>query len=210
MRCEVKNVLEFDHKKATQAVNFLATQEDSLHMKKINKMKAIKLIWIADRYHLRKYGRPVIGDDYKAMPLGPVGSAVRDILIQNSFSLAQEELDYSRNFIESVNQYVVRSTSEPDLSVFSKTDVEALKFAFDNFGFMNQFQLKDFSHLYPEWKKFETKFQSKLTFREDMSYIDFFDNPENMPDDKFAEDEQDLELNKKIFIEESNINSQLL
>ena len=58
------------YKKATQALNFFALKKDG----KINKMKAIKLIYLADRLHLRKYGRPIVGDIYWAMKLGPVGS----------------------------------------------------------------------------------------------------------------------------------------
>ncbi len=38
-----------------------------------------------------------------------------------------------------------------------------------------------------------------------MSYLDFFDNPQDLPNDKFAEDNKSLELNKQIFMEESNI-----
>ena len=47
--------LEFDHEKATQAINFFARESGG----QINKMKAIKLIYFAERYHLRKYGRPI-------------------------------------------------------------------------------------------------------------------------------------------------------
>lgn len=56
-----------NYRKITQALNYLATKNPD---KKINKLKAIKLVWIADRYHLRKYGRPITWDTYEAMPLG--------------------------------------------------------------------------------------------------------------------------------------------
>ncbi len=60
----------FSHRKATQALNFFAAKAGG----KINKMKALKLVFFADRYHLRKYGRPVVGDEYLAMNYGPVAS----------------------------------------------------------------------------------------------------------------------------------------
>lgn len=69
------NDLFFDYKKATQALNFFALKEGGT----INKMKALKLIYFAERYHLRKYGRPVTNDDYWAMGLGTVPSGSRDI-----------------------------------------------------------------------------------------------------------------------------------
>ena len=62
-------------KKGTQALNYFARKKNG----KINKMKAIKLIYLADRYHLRKYGRPVVGDDYWAMKYGPVASSTLNI-----------------------------------------------------------------------------------------------------------------------------------
>lgn len=50
----------FSHRKATQALNFFARKAPG---HSINKMKALKLVYFADRYHLRKYGRPVVGDN---------------------------------------------------------------------------------------------------------------------------------------------------
>ena len=43
------------------------------------KMKALKLVYIADRYHLRKYGRLITNDTYFAMNYGPVPSGTKDI-----------------------------------------------------------------------------------------------------------------------------------
>src|SRR5680860_294981 len=54
---------QVSYEKATQALNFMATKDGG----RISKLKAIKLIFLADRYHLRKYGRPVVGDQYFAM-----------------------------------------------------------------------------------------------------------------------------------------------
>ena len=58
----------FSHRKATQALNFFARQGGG----SINKMKALKLVYFADRSHLRRYGRPVVGDEYLAMNFSPV------------------------------------------------------------------------------------------------------------------------------------------
>ena len=71
----MKMILEFDYKKATQAINYFTKKEGG----QIEKLKLIKLVYLADRFHLRKYGRPIMNDTYLAMPLGPVGSSVKDI-----------------------------------------------------------------------------------------------------------------------------------
>lgn len=193
--------IEFDYKKATQALNFLACESPE---QKINKMQAIKLVWIADRYHLRKYGRPITGDDYVAMNYGPVASTVKDIAEKSGF-LATEERSYANEYIDKLNQYTIKCAQSPDLRVFSKTDLEALQFALDNFGNQDQYKLAKFSHQYPEWAKFKEEFEAKTTTREDMSYIDFFGDPFELKDDKFKENQELLEINKKNFIERSKI-----
>ena len=68
--------MRLDVEKATQALNFFARQEGA----SIVKMKALKLVFFADRYHLRRYGRPVVRDKYKAMEYGPVASTAYDLI----------------------------------------------------------------------------------------------------------------------------------
>ncbi len=63
---------------------------------KADKLKLIKLIFLADKYHLLKYGRTITEDDYYAMELGPVASIVKDILSFNDFTLSKAELDYAK------------------------------------------------------------------------------------------------------------------
>ena len=182
----------FNYKKAVQALNYLAFKTNG----KINKMKAIKLIWLSDRLHLRLYGRSIIGDQYFAMPFGPVPSSTRDILEGSTF-LSEEESSYSCEYL-SPDKYEVLSKKEPDLQVFSKTDIDAINKIFDNYSSLNQFQLSDLSHTFPEWKRFESVLEKKISSREEMDYLDFFINV----DDKtglFVDDEEGLELSKAIF-----------
>lgn len=59
----------------------------------MDNMKAYKLLWLADRYHLRHTGRFVTGDTYFAMPKGPVLNDVRSILEGQPTHLKNED-DY--------------------------------------------------------------------------------------------------------------------
>lgn len=59
---------QFAYRKAAQALNYFAIQNGG----EIEKLQALKLIYFADRYHLRKYGRPITNDQYWAMNFGPV------------------------------------------------------------------------------------------------------------------------------------------
>lgn len=138
-------------------------------------MKAIKLIFFADRYHIRKYGRPITRDEYFAMFYGPVNSGVKDVAEMSQF-LGPEESSYAEKFLEA-SRYEVASIEPLDDAVFSESDLEALSFAWEKFGPYDQFELADISHRYPEWKKHEETLKENSRVR--MSYEDFLDDPEN-------------------------------
>jgi len=187
--------LDFDYQKATQAINYFARKTSS---NKENKMKLIKLIWLADRYHLRKYGRPVIGDRYVAMPLGPVGSGVKDIAEASDFA-AKEELAYAKKYIRPVSRLIVESISNVDTDVFSETDIESFEFAYKYFGKLDEFSLSELAHKYPEWNKFEKLLKSGQSTREEMDYYDFFEDPKTLKKDEFAMDNKALSQSLAIF-----------
>ena len=188
-------MIGFNYRKAVQTLNFFALKEGG----KINKMKAIKLIWLADRAHLRKFGRPLIADQYFAMPFGPVPSSTKDLAENNSF-LADDEKKYRDEFI-SLKSYNVHSEREPDKIVFSQTDLEIMESIYENFGRIKEFELSEISHKYPEWKKFETALQQGEGSRFPMNYLDFFENPPPDTSDYFACSPESLDLSRSIFQE---------
>jgi len=190
----MKTLLEFDYKKAVQAINYFAKKEGG----KIDKLKLIKLIYFADRYHIRKYGRPIINDTYLAMPLGAVGSSTKDIVDSSRF-LAKEEGTYAKEFFHTEGNSVT-SIADIDSDGFSKSDIEALDFSYNVFGNYKASYLVNICHKYPEWEKFKELFKSKETTRESMNYLDFFDNPKNEIDD-FAMGDDELIAAKELFNE---------
>ncbi|MFC1612339.1 Panacea domain-containing protein [Patescibacteria group bacterium] len=187
----MKTLIKFDYQKAIQAINYFAKEEGG----KIDKLKLLKLIWLADRYHLRKYGRPIVNDTYWAMPLGPVASVVKDIA-EESDLLAKEEAKYLEKYIQCQQRAnSVKSIKAIDMDVFSKTDLEALEQIYKEYGKFNNSSLVKISHEFPEWKKFEKKLESKLSTRELMNYNDFFNNPDKDISVKNIFDENSKELN---------------
>lgn len=162
--------LQFKYKKAAQALNYFAIVSGGL----INKMKALKLVYFADRYHLRKYGRPITNDEYYAMPFGPVASGVKDIAEFSDF-LGATEQEYAAQFIERADQYAIRSKAAYNEKVFSKSDLEALLFAWDKFGHVEEFALAELTHQYPEWKRHEASLETIQRIK--MFYEDFFEDP---------------------------------
>jgi len=92
---------------ATQALNFFALRSGG----QVNKLKALKLVYFADRYHLRRFGRPITGDEYLAMPFGPVASGAKDLTEMSEF-LSEEERTYGEEFLAPVDQHTFRSVAD--------------------------------------------------------------------------------------------------
>ena len=183
------------YKKATQALNFFAQKKEG----KINKMKAIKLIYLADRLHLRKYGRPIVGDTYWAMKLGPVGSRAKRVAELDT--MPNEVFSYAKKYIkpaDSKKQSFV-SLRPVDMDIFSKTDLECLESVYENFSDKDQFELAELSHQYPEWARHERALKAGKK-RVLMQYDDFFSDTEKS-DPLFAQNKTDLNLAKESFEE---------
>ena len=100
--------LNFDYQKATQSLTFFAEKEGG----RIHKMKALKLVYLADRYHLRKYGRPITNDEYFAMPYGPVASGVKDIIEMSDFLGAEEKFMKGEHYFPCFGVLKIKNISD--------------------------------------------------------------------------------------------------
>jgi uncharacterized phage-associated protein len=197
------------YKKATQALNYFSRKKNG----QINKMKAIKLIYLADRYHIRKYGRPIVGDVYWAMKLGPVGSNTLNIANLSDGVLDKNSLKYAREYIShskgDLRKEEIISKKEVDLTVFSQTDIESFEAIFKEFGDQDQFELaKRITHQFPEWSKFEDEIE-KGKSRVRMSYLDFFLNPRYSSSKIFEMSEEHLDMSKKLYLEHQEVDNLL-
>jgi len=144
---------------------------------RINKLKALKLIFFADRYHLRKFGRPVSECAYFAMPHGPVASEAKQVA-EDADLLPAPVRGYARKYLVKKSDYDYASAAEIDKSVLSESDIEALTFAWENFGYFPKYQLRDITHHYPEWKRHASVLQQGGRKRVKMEYDDFFAEPD--------------------------------
>ena len=138
-------------------------------------MKALKLVDFADRFHLLKYGRPVVGDEYLAMTYGPVAAGMKRLGRDERFPPGAEEAQYAKELLiqPSESGLAYSSVNELDEKVFSESDLEALQFAWDRFGRVDKFELSKLTHRYPDWKKHEAALKSKVVTRVPMNYRDF-------------------------------------
>lgn len=136
-----------------------------------NSMALLKLAFLADRYHVRSYARPVSMDEYYALKLGPVPSNLKDII--------ETERAFPEDFCFTGEYRVDLKQSTIDGTQFSRTDLEAMQFAVDNFGRLgarDEFFLANLTHAYPEWDKYRERFAKSALGREEMDYRDFLLN----------------------------------
>jgi uncharacterized phage-associated protein len=190
-------------RKLVQVLAYLANK-NSTHQ--INKLKAIKLVWAADRFHLRKYGHLVSGDEYFALKYGPVASQLKDIAEHDNY-LPKSYIAYAKRFIKptSVEKTAIEAIQEADDNLLSQTDKEALDFAWEKFGSQTGFKLANLSHSYPEWVKFKSVIESGEVSRAKISLIDFFKSPKGITDDPFEQDKDILANAKEVFIQNFDV-----
>jgi uncharacterized phage-associated protein len=193
----------FNYKKAVQALNFFALSEGG----SINKMKALKLVWLSDRLHLRRYSRTITGDVYFALKNGPVASTTRNLLedweLDNSYhiwGLEELERNYRNEYIrEGEDRYFFSSIKAVNEKVFSKTDVEILSQIYTQYGELNHFELSDLSHEFPEWKPYQSALERGEMTRININPMDFF---KNYNDGKglFNDTEEYLAISKEMYL----------
>lgn len=188
----------FNYKKATQVINFFARKEDGFV---IDKLKVIKLIWLSDRLHLRRYGRLITNDNYYAMIKGPVPSLTKDLIQGNDFPFNDLEMDYRNTFINLKENINVYSLKELDHKIFSNSDIKIMEEIYSDYGKFENLALSDFSHEFPEWKRHEESIRHGER-RVKMEFMDFFENaPVNATFPTMNQDKDFLELSKELFFE---------
>lgn len=185
-------------RKLLQALYYIQGKAPSGNEDRFSKVYLLKMMFFADRYHLRHFGFLATEDSYYAMKLGPVASATFDILKKNLND------DYLSDVEEiSENEVLINKQGEDELSESFK---EALDFALREFGSYGWRELSEISHCYPEWKRHEKELSGFIK-RMDMSELDFFDDPEDESCfagfsrniDPFKEDKDFLSLMKEDF-----------
>jgi len=137
-------------------------------IKRANKLKLVKLLYLSDKYHIINYGRTVTGDEYWAMDYGPVGSTAKDILSMDKDFLSIEYEEASK-FLKKKgdHDFVIGETcSDDDLDLLSDTDKEAIDFVLKKFGEFSSGDLINYTHKYPEWAQYEEIFKNKLSKRQ--------------------------------------------
>lgn len=118
---------QFNESKAIEALAYVAEQWPG-----ITPFYVSKVLFFADRDHLRDYGRPVIGDVYIAMDNGPVPSRIYDMIKGKLDFFADPHAVHEALRVDKNGNYPkVFAKRKVDLDQFSETDIAALRKAIE-------------------------------------------------------------------------------
>lgn len=132
--------MKLHERKRINAILYFAEKSSDY---KIKRLKLMKLLWLADRIHLNRYGRTILRDQYFALPCGPIAS--------NTMDLSEKGVDE----VFSVDDYTITAEDHFDPKYFSRSDLNVMEEVWEKYGHMIDNKLVDLSHKFPEWKKFE-------------------------------------------------------
>ena len=133
----VMPTFKFDQDKAIAAILYIVESINNADMHSV-----FKTMYFADRSHLAKYGRPVIGDQYIAMEDGPVPSIIYDWC---KYSRENDE-SFEGFFHLKNNSFYIDTLQKPDLDEFSASDLECIDEAIELIKHLTYQQRKDLSH----------------------------------------------------------------
>lgn len=137
--------LLFNETKATQAAARLL----KLRGGRMSYVKLVKLLYLADREALIRWGRPVTTDCYVSMDNGPVVSRIYD-LIRNEPAPNSLKMIWSK-FISAPVDYEVHLLADPGSGELSPAENELIDEVYGQHGYDSRWTVVDYTHSLPEW-----------------------------------------------------------
>lgn len=139
----------FTPEKSAQIAAYFAHREGGA----INIMKLVKLMYLADRESLKRYGAPISFDRMVSLDNGPVLSQTLNLI---NGDVSRDAAAVWEGWISDRSNHRVRLQREfaiEKLDQLSDADVEVLESVWREFGYMDQWDLSAYTHKNcPEWK----------------------------------------------------------
>lgn len=137
--------LRFNELKATQAAARLLVARGG----RMSYMKLLKLLYIADREALLRWGRPITGDAFYSLDHGPVLS--RTLTLINEGAAPGETSEWV-DHISVPDGYSVTLLKDPGDGALCEAEVDLLAEIFQKFGHLNRWDIVKLTHSFPEWQ----------------------------------------------------------
>lgn len=139
----------FNNKKILEVVLWLANEKPGISFHTL-----AKVLFFADVAHLNKYGRPITGDNWCAMPYGPVPSYTYDLLKEHPDIIESIQED-TMPFYTKKNgtKPCIYAKRQAETDYLSKSDIDELKTALEKYGNLSFGDLTDISHKNIAWQE---------------------------------------------------------
>ena len=145
--------MTYNPRKASQIIAYFAMQTGE---NEINVLKAVKLVYLADRENISRSGFPILDERHVSMRHGPVNS----LTYNHIKGEVHPDLDGGwSEFVEDRKGHFVglkkHSTVEDDLDELSDDEVETLQIVWQEFGHFDEWNLVAYTHdanNIPEWE----------------------------------------------------------
>lgn len=187
-----------DFQKIVQSLCYVGNQRKK---RCIGKIDALKIIYLADRHHLRSYGSSITGDAYYAMKRGPVASRTKDV-IEGKFGSDDHLSKYALQFITPGSDSFC-AKAQKRFDCLAETDIVSLSVGYKKYVELgeNQKNIVEYTHNFPEWRKHLSSLNAGRT-RVKMSVADFFDSDKRSESVEYctAKGEQ-VKLNREIYLD---------
>lgn len=173
---------KFDLDKLIASISFFADKR----LDDLSKLKVCKLLYFADKYHLVKYGRPIIGDVYFHLDNGPVPSnslnIMNEVITADTVYLKSGEVSNKERFDEYLSAKksffskhpIFASNKNHSFDCLSESEIEALANTMEKYGKKSPSALVDLTHEEASWK--DSSSNSEIDYR-----LFFKDTPDADP-----------------------------
>ena|ERR1043166_3187197 len=144
----------FDFPRTLAAITYVASK----NIPDLTIYKLLKLIFLADKYHLIKYGRPITGDRYAALKDGPVPSHIYDVF-KRQVVKENPWTDQAKMFLANLDvkksgkRAVFKARSKFNEDELSKSDIAVLDRVINTFGNFDYDQFWKLTHQMMAYKK---------------------------------------------------------
>lgn len=135
-----------DKAKAVEALVYIASKFAG-----VGRFHAAKILYFAERNHLRTYGRPIVGDRYIAMENGPVPSFAYDVLKGTVHPADKALAEGALKRLEGTHYPSYAADRQPDLDFFSASDLECLDEAIEYCRYKTFGAISDETHAHAAW-----------------------------------------------------------
>jgi len=139
----------FSEERVTQMAGYLLTKRGG----RMAYIKLLKLLYLAERQAMGRWGESICGDKFVSMPNGPVLSQTYDLIKEHDFHDGES---YWKSWIQDEDNYEVSLINPPtseDFDELSLAERDLLDAIFNKFGQMSRFEIVRYTHDHcPEWE----------------------------------------------------------